>query len=263
MTSSSERRLAGRVAIVTGGASGLGAAVSQSLAAAGARVLIADIDGAAAARVIERVKTAGGSGEAIVTDVTREADVVRLMRAAEEAGGLRVLVLSAAVEIRRNLTEISDEEWQRVIDVDLKGPFLCMKHGIGLMARSGGGSIIALGSTLGAIGQPGYAAYCAAKGALVNLCKQAAIEHARDGVRVNVISPSACEAGLFLRVAEQSGDAERIKRMVADSVPAGRLGNSDDVCEAVLFLAGDVSTYINGTVVALDGGLAARRQSLG
>jgi NAD(P)-dependent dehydrogenase (short-subunit alcohol dehydrogenase family) len=249
-----------RVAVVTGGASGLGAAIAERLAADDYHVLIADLDGDAAERVRARIEAANGIASVAVCDVTRAADVQRVMDTAHMEGGLRALVLSAAVEVRRDLTETDDADWQRVLDVDLKGPFLCMKYGIPLMVHVGGGSVVALGSTLGAIGQPGYAAYCAAKGALVNLCKQAAIEHARDGVRVNVVSPSACDAGLFLRVAEQSGNAEAIKQQVARNIPAGRLGSAADVAATVAFLVSDESAYISGTVIPLDGGLAARRQ---
>lgn len=250
---------AGKVALVTGGASGLGAAVALRLAGEGARVVVADLDGAAAERVAREAEARGGWARAVAADVTRDADVARAVAAAGEAGGLHVLVLSAAIEVMARLEDTSDEDWQRVLDVNLKGPFLCTKRGIPLIARSGGGAVVALGSTLGEIGQPGFAAYCASKGALVNLCKQAAIEHAPDGVRVNVLSPSACDAGLFVRTAERSGDADGVKRMVASRVPAGRLGSVDDVCEAVLYLAGDASSYVSGTVLPLDGGLAARR----
>ena len=166
---------------------------------------------------------------------------------------------SGLVEVRASLAETCDEEWQRVLDVNLKGPFLCLKHAIPVMVRTGGGSAILLGSVLGAIGSPGYAAYCASKGALVNLAKQAAIEHAPDKVRVNVVSPTACEAGLFLKVVEQAPDPDAIKRMVAERTPMRRLGTADDVCESVMFLAGDESSYISGSVFPLDGGLAARR----
>ena len=122
--------------------------------------------------------------------------------------------------------------------MNLKGPFLCMKHGLAPDGRArGGGSVILLGSVLGAIGSPGYAAYCASKGALVNLAKQAAIEHAPDGVRVNVVSPSACETGLFLEMVSQAPDPEAIKRMVAERTPMGRLGTEADVVEAIMFLA--------------------------
>jgi NAD(P)-dependent dehydrogenase (short-subunit alcohol dehydrogenase family) len=254
------QRFAGRVAVVTGAASGLGAAIATRLAAEGARVVLADVDRGGLEQVHAAIAQAGGAATIIPTDVTRNADVAAMVRTAESLGGLHVLVLSAAVEIRRPLVETDDADWQRVLDVNLKGPFLCMKHAIPAMVRSGGGSVVALGSTLGAIGQPGYAAYCASKGALVNLCKQAAIEHAPDGVRVNVVSPSACEVGLFARVAEQSGRADQIRAMVASNVPMRRLGTADDVCEAVLFLASDASAYVSAAVLPLDGGLAARRQ---
>lgn len=253
-------RFSGRVALVTGGASGLGEAVSMRLAAEGAHVVVADVDGAGAERVAAAIAAAGGAAGAVAGDVTRRADVARMVGAAADAGGLHALVLSAAVEVMAPLGDTTDDDWQRVLDVNLKGPFLCMQQAIPVMARGGGGAVVALGSTLGAIGQPNFAAYCAAKGALVNLCKQAAIENAPDGVRVNVVAPSACEAGLFLRTAERTGDAARVKRMVAKRVPLGRLGTATDVCDAILFLASDESAYISGTVLPLDGGLAARRQ---
>jgi NAD(P)-dependent dehydrogenase (short-subunit alcohol dehydrogenase family) len=256
----SRTRFAGRVAVVTGGASGLGAAVADRLAAEGARVVVADVDGAGAERVAAAIAARGDSARAVAADVTRRDDVARIVQAAEELGGLHVLVLSAAVEIQAPLGETTDDDWQRVLDVNLKGPFLCLQQAIPVMVRGGGGAVVALGSTLGAIGQPHFAAYCASKGALVNLCKQAAIEHAAEGVRVNVVAPSACEAGLFLRTAERSGDAAGVKRLVASRVPMGRLGTAADVCDMTLFLAGDESAYLSGAVLPLDGGLAARRQ---
>jgi meso-butanediol dehydrogenase / (S,S)-butanediol dehydrogenase / diacetyl reductase len=255
-------RFGGRTAVVTGGASGLGEATVARLAAAGARVVVADVDEPAAQRVAGAVVKAGGTAEAVAVDVTNEEDVRRMVGAATGGNGdgrLDVLVCSAAVEVRASLADTSDDEWQRVIDVNLKGPFLCLKHAIPSMARSGGGSAILLGSVLGAIGSPGYAAYCASKGALVNLAKQAAIEHAPDNVRVNVVSPSASETGLFLKMVEQAPDPEAIKRMVAERTPMQRLGTADDVCESIMFLAGDESSYISGAVLPLDGGLAARR----
>lgn len=249
-------RFAGKVAIVTGGGSGLGAAIAAQLAAEGGQVVVADLDGEAARRVADEI---GGAALGVEADVTSTADVAAMVRGAEALGGLHVLVLSAAVETRAALAETSDEDWQRVLDVNLKGPFLCMRAGIPAIARSGGGAVIALGSTLGAIGQPGFAAYCASKGALVNLCKQAAIEHASEGVRVNVVSPSACDTGLFARVAAATGDAEGVKRMVASRVPMGRLGTAADVTEAVCYLASDAAAYVSAAVLPLDGGLAARR----
>jgi len=252
-------RFAGKVALVTGAASGLGAAIAARLAAEGAHVILGDVDDAGLGRTVATIRDAGGRAQPVHVDVTRAAEVDALVGAAAAAGGLHVLVLSAAVETRAPLADTTDDDWQRVLDVDLKGPFLCMRAGIPLMVRSGGGAVVALGSTLGAIGQPGYAAYCAAKGALVNLCKQAAVEHAADGVRVNVVSPSACDVGLFARVAEATGKPDDIKAMVAANVPMRRLGTAADVCEAVCFLASDAAAYVSAAVLPLDGGLAARR----
>jgi len=253
-------RLLGKTAVVTGGASGLGEAIAARFASEGARVVVADLDEAGSRRVADDLLADGAAAEAVTVDVTREAEVARLFEGvAGDHGGLDALVCSAAVEVRAPLGETTDEDWQRVLDVNLKGPFLCMKHAIPLMTGNGGGSCVLMGSTLGAIGSPNYAAYCASKGALVNLAKQAAIEHAPDGVRVNVVSPTATEAGLFLKMAEASGDPEGIKRFVAERTPMGRLGRVDDVTEAALYLASDASSYVSGTVIPLDGGLAARR----
>ena len=239
-------------ALVTGGASGLGEAICRRLAADGRRVVVADIDADAAERLAAEI-----DGVAVVGDVTRDADVVRMVEAAGD--DLDALVLSAAIETRSGAVDCTDEDWQQVLDVNLKGPFLCMKHAIPVMVRRGGGSVVAMGSTLGLLGSPGYAAYCASKGALVNLCKQAAIEHAPDQVRVNMIAPSACDTGLFIRMVSLAPDPESIKKMVASRTPMGRLGRAADVCDAVAFLVGPGSTFLSGAVLPLDGGLAARR----
>jgi NAD(P)-dependent dehydrogenase (short-subunit alcohol dehydrogenase family) len=244
------------VALIAGGASGLGREISARLHRDGYQVVIADIDGQAAEAV---AKELGDGALAVTCDVTSLVAVEAAVNAATGLGPLKVLVLSAAIEVRADLTETSDEDWQSVIDVNLKGPWLCMRAGIPAIVAAGGGSVIALGSTLGHIGSPGYAAYCASKGALVNLCKQAAIEHAPDQIRVNVISPSACESGLFMRVTEDAPDPPALRQRIGASVPMGRLGRADDVCSAVSFLASEGSSYLSGAVLPLDGGLAARR----
>ena len=223
-------------------------------------MIVADIDEDDAGRVAIAIADAGGDAEPTVVDVTHEGEVAAMFEGiVEQHGRVDVLVCSAAVEIRASVIDTTDEAWRHILDVNLKGPFLCMKHGIGPMVSTDGGAVILLGSILGAIGSPGYAAYCASKGALVNLAKQAAIEHAADRVRVNVVSPSACESGLFLEMAAHAPDPEAIKRMVADRTPMGRLGTEADVVETVMFLATDESSYISGTTIPLDGGLAARR----
>jgi NAD(P)-dependent dehydrogenase (short-subunit alcohol dehydrogenase family) len=244
-------RLTGQTALITGGGHGLGAAIARRFAAEGAHVAVADIDPDAAQQVADEI-----AGTAITADVTQAADVQRMVvtatRAAGNGGNLRILVLSAAVEQRKSVVECSDEEWDHTLAVNLKGPFLCMKYALPHIIASGG-SVIALGSTLGLIVAPQYAAYCASKGALGNLCKQAAIEHASDGVRINVIAPSATDTGLFMKL------PDAVRDQVAASMPMGRLARSEEVCDAAVFLASDESSYISGTVLAVDGGLAARR----
>jgi 3(or 17)beta-hydroxysteroid dehydrogenase len=252
--------LFGKVVVVTGAASGLGAAAAKRFAAERATVLVADIESDGALEVVDAIAEAGGDADFAVVDVANEGEVAAMFEAiVEQHGRVDVLVCSAAVETRASVLDTTDDAWRHVLDVNLKGPFLCMKHGLGPMIATGGGSVILLGSILGAIGSPGYAAYCASKGALVNLAKQAAIEHAADSVRVNVVSPSACETGLFLHMVSQAPDPEAIKRMVADRTPMGRLGAEADVIETIMFLASDQSSYISGTTIPLDGGLAARR----
>jgi NAD(P)-dependent dehydrogenase (short-subunit alcohol dehydrogenase family) len=259
-----------RVAVVTGGGSGLGAAISVRLAREGHRVVVADINEVSSQQTVEAIvaKHANGEGstgarliaDPMTVDVRSEGEVAAMVDAVvERHGRLDVLVCSAAIETRSSVVDCSDDDWHRVLDVNLKGPFLCMKHAIPAMIRGGHGSVVLMGSVLGSIGAPGYAAYCASKGALVNLAKQAAIEHAPDGVRVNVVSPSATDTGLFMQVAAQAPDPDAIITMVASRNPMGRLGTAAEVCDAVAFLASDHSTYISGTVLALDGAMAARR----
>lgn len=242
------------VAVVTGGGSGLGAAVARHLREDGFEIVVADIDGDAAAEVAEPI-----GGTAVTADVTKPADVRALFDRAAGIGAVTAVVLSAAVEVRAPLEDTSDDDWRRVIDVNLKGPFLCLQAAVPHLRAAGGGSVVALGSTLGLTVAPQYAAYCASKGALVNLCKQAAIEHAPDAIRVNVLAPSATDTGLFVRLTDLAPDPEAVRAGVAANMPMQRLGTAAEVCDAVSFLVGPGSTYLSGAVIPLDGGLAARR----
>ncbi|MEY2422772.1 MAG: hypothetical protein QOI95_2839 [Acidimicrobiaceae bacterium] len=234
------------VALVTGAASGLGAAISDRLRADGYDVVGLDVD--ANEPWIEEC------------DVRNDADVGRVVAAAAARGPLTALVLSAAVETRAPIVDCTDEDWQRVIDINLKGPFLCMRHAVPHMVAAGGGSIVAMGSTLGSIVAPQFPAYCASKFGLTNLCKQVAIEHARDGVRVNVLSLGPTDTGLFVRLTDMAPDPEKVRAGVAANLPMGRLGRASEVCAAVAFLLSEGAAFTSGAVLPLDGGLAARRQ---
>jgi len=259
----STRRFEAAVALVTGGGSGLGEAVSVALAGEGATVVVADIDGAAAARVAEQANANRNGGRAVPlrADVTHASEVRDMVARACEAGAgrLSAMVLSAAIELRGGVVDCTDEDWQRIIDTNLKGAFLCLRAALPVMAAGGGGAVVALGSTLGLMAAPGYPAYCASKAGLLNLCKQAAIEHAADGVRVNVVAPSATDTGLAWRTTERAEDPVRLRETLARHVPMGRLGRASDVTATVLFLLSEEAAYISGCVVPVDGGMAARR----
>ena len=157
------------------------------------------------------------------------------------------------------MLDCTDDEWDLTIATNLSAIFYACRAALPHMLAGDGGSIINTASTLGLIVAPGHPAYCAAKGALVNLCKQAAIEHAPDNVRVNVLAPSATDTGLFMKFSEQAPDPEAARARVANANPMKRLGTADEVCDAAVFLASDQSTYLSGSVIALDGGMAARR----
>jgi len=248
-------------ALVTGAASGLGAEIARRLARDGAQVVIADVDEGGAKRVADEIRAAGGSALACPTDVTREPDVVRTVGVAADLAALRAVVLCAAVEHRAPLLDTSDEDWQRVLDVNLKGAWLCMKHALPRMPE--GAAIVALGSTLGLIASPGYPAYIASKGALANLCKLAAADAAVRGVRINLVAPGATDTGLFMRVSQRAPDPEALRRQVASASPLGRLGRGQEVVDTVLFLLGEGSGYVSGAVVPVDGGHAMRRSWMG
>ena len=249
-----------KVAIVTGGASGLGEAIAGRLARDDSAVIVADIAERGAQQVADNLRASGRAAESMTVDVTDEGEVAAMVDATmERHGRLDTLVCSAAVEVRASVVDCSDDDWQRILDVNLKGPFLCMKHAIPHIAASGGGAVVLLGSVLGAIGSPGYAAYCALKGALNNLCKQAAIEHAPDGVRVNVVSPSATDTGLFMQMASRAPEPQKIIDMVTRNSPMRRLGTAGEVADTVAFLCSPGAGYISGAIIPLDGALAARR----
>jgi NAD(P)-dependent dehydrogenase (short-subunit alcohol dehydrogenase family) len=253
-------RLAGPVALVTGGASGLGEAIVNKLSGDGFRVVVADIDERRGQQVADNLTAAGRTVEPMTVDVTSEGEVAACVDAVvERHARLDAVVCSAAIETRAAIVDCDDDAWQQVMDVNVKGPFFCMKHGIPAIARNGGGAVVLLGSVLGVMGSPGYPAYCASKGALNNLAKQAAIEHAPDQVRVNVVSPSATDTGLFARVAAESDDPERMLTMVARNTPMQRLGRSAEVAATVAFLCSPGAAFISGAVIPLDGAMAARR----
>ncbi len=246
--------MAGRTAIVTGGASGIGAACARALAAEGAQVCVLDVDADGAAAVAEEV---GGRFERC--DVAVEADVEgAVARCAQAWDHIDVLVNVAGIEQTSAYDDTTVEEWDRILDVNLRGAWLACKHVGPRMVAAGRGSIVNVSSTNGLVGSLAGAAYGASKGGLVILTKDLAIELARTGVRVNAVCPGTIDTPLMRRWIERSEDPDRAWRILERSMPIGRVGAAEEVAAVVLFLASDEASLCTGVALPVDGGLTAQ-----
>ena len=246
----------GRVALVAGAGAGIGRAIALRFAQAGAAVLCADLDAAGAVETARMIGEAGGRGEAQVGDASRSADAEAFAAAAERSfGALHVLVASIAVnEPTATVLELSEADWERTLAVNLTGPFLLAKAALPRIVRAGGGSVILLASQFGRVGNARRPAYCASKGGLIQLAKVMAIDHAAQKVRVNTLSPGAVETQ---RTTFRYGDVEAARAAIAPKYPLGRLGRTEEIAEAALFLASDASSFMTGADLLVDGGYTA------
>lgn len=251
-------RLNGKVAVVTGAASGIGRNCAERLAAEGASVLVADINEAGGRETVAKITANGGNAVFFALDVTQEQSWIEaIAKARDEFGGLHVLLNNAGIGISAPITEMSYDNWRLQFAVNLDAHFLGMKHAIPLMTQSGGGSIINISSAAGMKTYATMSAYCASKGGVRHLTKVAAVECAQNktGIRVNSIHP-----GIVKTPAWDHLDAmvvgEGLDAMAAATVPMGHVGTPDDVAAAVIFLACDESRYITGTELMVDGGQA-------
>lgn len=247
-------RLEGKVAIVTGAASGIGRASAERFAAEGARVVIADLDESGAREAAEAIAGDGGDATHVRADVTRADDADAMVSAAvERYGGLDVLFNNAGLATASvPVEETTESVWDAALAVNAKGVFLCSRAAAPALRR-GGGSIIVTSSIMGIRARPGYSAYAAAKAAVIQLARTLALEMASDGVRVNCLAPVATDTpmlGTFIG----DRDVDEGRAAFVSSIPLGRLALPADVAEAALFLASDESAFITGTVLPVDGG---------
>ncbi len=247
--------MAGKRALVTGAASGMGRATSELLASEGASVVLADIDFEAASAVADAIVAAGGRGVAVACDVSSSPEVRQAVeKAVHEFGGLDVVVNCAGIIRRANVVETTEEEWDRVMAVNVGSVFLLGKHAVPVMAAGGGGSIINISSGWGLKGGPDASSYCASKGAVVNLTRAMAIDHGPQNIRVNCICPGDTDTPMLRSEARQLGlDEEAFLEDSADR-PIKRLGTGMDIARAVRFFASDDSTWVTGSTLVVDGG---------
>jgi NAD(P)-dependent dehydrogenase (short-subunit alcohol dehydrogenase family) len=251
-------KLDGRVALVTGAASGLGRASALLFAAEGARVVFTDLDEAGAQAARAEAIAAGGHAHAEALDVTSSAQCREVFAATEERfGRLDVLMTCAGVGESAPVNEIDEETFDQVVEVNLKGTFLCAKYAFPLLARQGG-SIIAMGSVAGLIGAPGFASYGTSKAAVIHLMRILALEGAPNKVRANAICPSWIWTPMVAKAVQRimpGAPAEVAQAYFARQSPLGRMGEPEDVARAALYLASDDGAFMTGQVMVLDGGM--------
>jgi 3-oxoacyl-[acyl-carrier protein] reductase len=254
-------RLSGRVAVVTGGGSGIGRASALRFAREGARVVIADLDGIAAGAAASEIEREGGAAIGVGADAAREEDVVELMdRALRVFGAPTILLNNAAVAAFGTLADSPAEELDRVLSVNVRSTWVCARAVIPLMRRSGGGAIVNMSSITGIVGAPGMAAYSTSKGAIITLTRTLALELAEHDIRVNCICPASVDTPMLQASFDRQPDPEAARARNVKRHPLGRLGSAADVANLALFLASDEASFITGATYVIDGGaLLARR----
>jgi len=244
--------LSGRVMIVTGGTGGLGRETAKLCAARGASVVIADLDKSAGATLVAEINERGGNAAFVRTDVTSEDDVRAMVAfALSTFGGLNAAFNNAGIDNgHRTVVESSLADWQRNIDVNLTGIFLCLKYEIKHMLRHGGGAIVNTSSTAGATGCANAAAYCSAKHGVVGLTRATAIDYAAKAIRVNAVLPGGIETPML----KTALDDPALREMVARGHPMGRIGQPPEIAETVAWLVSDAASFVTGACVTVDGG---------
>lgn len=249
-------RLTGKVALISGGARGQGAAEARLFAQEGANVVFGDILDEEGKKVEAEIRTQGGKATYVHLDVTREQDWQRAVQTAEsQYGKLDILVNNAGIVIRGTIEETSEEDWDRIMAINMKGVFLGTKYAIPAMRRAGGGSIINISSGAGIAPAPGTsAAYAATKGGVRIFTKATAVQHAKDNIRCNSVHPGPIDTPM---VRGPQTDAARLAELIG-RVPLGRLGTAEEIAYGVLYLASDESSYVTGSELVIDGGRTAQ-----
>ena len=244
-----------KTSIVTGAASGIGRGIARKLAEAGSNVAIVDINEKDGKVVEEELQKLGVKAKFYKCDVTSSSDCKKTVdEIYRDFGRIDILVNAAGVIVRKDVVELTEEEWDFVIGVNLKGTFLMSHYVIPYMIKGSGGSVVNIGSGWGLKGGSKAAAYCAAKGGVVNLTRAMAIDHGKDNIRVNCVAPGDTDTPMLRKEAAQLGLSwEEFLKEAADR-PIKRIGTPEDIANAVLFLVSDIASWITGAILVVDGG---------
>ena len=252
-------RLSNKVCIVTGGASGIGLATCEVFVREGAKVVIADRDLAAADKAVAALTQKGGQAMAVQCDVSNADSVAGMVQATVAAHGrLDVIVNNAGYGIAGSLSETSDEDWEALMGVNVRGVFLCCKHAIKQMQKNGGGTIVNVASVVAAVGIRNRTAYVASKGAVAAMTRSIALDYVASHIRCNAIAPGTIDTPYYTEILAKAADPVAIRKGLEARQPMGRLGTPEEIANGILFLASDESAFATGSILTIDGGMTAQ-----
>jgi meso-butanediol dehydrogenase/(S,S)-butanediol dehydrogenase/diacetyl reductase len=252
-------RLEGKVSLITGAGSGIGQAMAVLFAREGSKVAVADISAEGGQETVRRIRDEGGEAEFFQVDVSSAEQVRRMVDAViARFGRIDILCNNAGIGVAATVVDTTEEDWDRVINVDLKGVFLGCKYVIPHMLRQGGGVIVNTASVAGMVGVLNRAAYCAAKAGVIGLTKSIAVDFVTKGIRANCVCPGTVETPWIDKILAQQPDPVAERQRMIERQPMGRMGKPEEIAAAALYLASDEAAFVTGTELVIDGGLTAR-----